>query len=119
MAGASLLYVEERYDYKMSLETSLSEISVYPHPIEIVLLFSAKASEGLDFADTYGRGVVITGLPFPPRMDPKVVLKMQYLDEMCRNKVSGMKVAAFVKFQFKVLSTLVRKLHLCSFNAVF
>ncbi|KAK7127973.1 hypothetical protein R3I93_020529 [Phoxinus phoxinus] len=50
-----------------------------------------KASEGLDFADTYGRGVVITGLPFPPRMDPRVVLKMQYLDEMCRNKISGVK----------------------------
>lgn len=50
-----------------------------------------KASEGLDFADTYGRGVVITGLPFPPRMDPRVVLKMQYLDEMCRNKTAGVK----------------------------
>uniref|UniRef100_A0A8C1H7Y8 Regulator of telomere elongation helicase 1 n=1 Tax=Cyprinus carpio carpio TaxID=630221 RepID=A0A8C1H7Y8_CYPCA len=45
-----------------------------------------KASEGLDFADTYGRGVVITGLPFPPRMDPRVVLKMQYLDQMCKKK---------------------------------
>ncbi|KAL8179725.1 UNVERIFIED_CONTAM: Regulator of telomere elongation helicase 1 [Gekko kuhli] len=41
-----------------------------------------KASEGLDFADKNGRGVVITGLPFPPRMDPRVVLKMQFLDEM-------------------------------------
>ncbi|XP_076973603.1 regulator of telomere elongation helicase 1 isoform X2 [Tamandua tetradactyla] len=41
-----------------------------------------KASEGLDFADSNGRGVVITGLPFPPRMDPRVVLKMQFLDEM-------------------------------------
>ena len=39
-------------------------------------------SEGLDFANNNGRAVVITGLPFPPRMDPKVVLKMQYLDEM-------------------------------------
>ncbi|KAM9430366.1 regulator of telomere elongation helicase 1 isoform 2-T2 [Salvelinus alpinus] len=48
-----------------------------------------KASEGLDFADTYGRGVIITGLPFPPRMDPRVILKMQYLDEMCRNKTPG------------------------------
>uniref|UniRef100_A0A671NSV4 Regulator of telomere elongation helicase 1 n=1 Tax=Sinocyclocheilus anshuiensis TaxID=1608454 RepID=A0A671NSV4_9TELE len=48
-----------------------------------------KASEGLDFADRYGRGVAITGLPFPPRMDPRVVLKMQYLDEMCKNKISG------------------------------
>ncbi|XP_062868551.1 regulator of telomere elongation helicase 1 [Trichomycterus rosablanca] len=50
-----------------------------------------KASEGLDFADTYGRGVIITGLPYPPRMDPRVILKMQYLDEMCRNKTSGVK----------------------------
>nr|XP_033818706.1 regulator of telomere elongation helicase 1 isoform X2 [Geotrypetes seraphini] len=41
-----------------------------------------KASEGLDFADVNGRGVIITGLPFPPRMDPRVVLKMQFLDEM-------------------------------------
>ncbi|KAI4825817.1 hypothetical protein KUCAC02_021483 [Chaenocephalus aceratus] len=50
-----------------------------------------KASEGLDFADTFGRGVVITGLPFPPRMDPRVVLKMQFLDEMCRKKAPGVK----------------------------
>ncbi|XP_054996073.1 regulator of telomere elongation helicase 1 isoform X2 [Sorex araneus] len=41
-----------------------------------------KASEGLDFADSNGRGVVITGLPYPPRKDPRVVLKMQFLDEM-------------------------------------
>ncbi|XP_043351971.1 regulator of telomere elongation helicase 1 isoform X18 [Dermochelys coriacea] len=43
-----------------------------------------KASEGLDFADMNGRGVIITGLPFPPRMEPRVVLKMQFLDEMKR-----------------------------------
>ncbi|KAM4608050.1 regulator of telomere elongation helicase 1 [Discoglossus pictus] len=43
-----------------------------------------KASEGLDFADCNGRGVIITGLPFPPRMDPRVLLKMQFLDEMRR-----------------------------------
>ncbi|XP_070696234.1 regulator of telomere elongation helicase 1 [Pempheris klunzingeri] len=50
-----------------------------------------KASEGLDFANTFGRGVVITGLPFPPKMDPRVILKMQFLDEMRRKKVPGMK----------------------------
>lgn len=43
-------------------------------------------SEGLDFSDNNGRAVVITGLPFPPRMDPKVVLKMKFLDEV---KVQG------------------------------
>ncbi|KAF6089258.1 regulator of telomere elongation helicase 1 [Phyllostomus discolor] len=41
-----------------------------------------KASEGLDFADRNGRGVVVTGLPYPPRKDPRVILKMQFLDEM-------------------------------------
>uniref|UniRef100_A0A3B4XXA5 Regulator of telomere elongation helicase 1 n=1 Tax=Seriola lalandi dorsalis TaxID=1841481 RepID=A0A3B4XXA5_SERLL len=50
-----------------------------------------KASEGLDFADTFGRGVIITGLPFPPRMDPRVILKMQFLDEMSRRKAPGVK----------------------------
>ncbi|XP_075702336.1 regulator of telomere elongation helicase 1 [Rhinoderma darwinii] len=47
-----------------------------------------KASEGLDFADCNGRGVIITGLPFPPRMDPRVILKMQFLDEMRRTQGS-------------------------------
>uniref|UniRef100_A0A665WG27 Regulator of telomere elongation helicase 1 n=1 Tax=Echeneis naucrates TaxID=173247 RepID=A0A665WG27_ECHNA len=50
-----------------------------------------KASEGLDFANTFGRGVIITGLPFPPKMDPRVILKMQFLDEMSRKKTDGVK----------------------------
>lgn len=41
-----------------------------------------QASEGLDFADMNGRGVIVTGLPYPPRMDPRVLLKMQFLDEL-------------------------------------
>ncbi|KAM4034072.1 regulator of telomere elongation helicase 1 isoform 2-T2 [Anomaloglossus baeobatrachus] len=48
-----------------------------------------KASEGLDFADCNGRGVIITGLPFPPRMDPRIILKMQFLDEMRQAKGSA------------------------------
>ncbi|XP_030569109.1 regulator of telomere elongation helicase 1 homolog [Drosophila novamexicana] len=39
-----------------------------------------KVSEGLDFADRNGRAVIITGLPFPPLKDPKVVLKRRYLE---------------------------------------
>ena len=31
-----------------------------------------QVSEGLDFADVNGRAVVVTGLPFPPKMDAKV-----------------------------------------------
>lgn len=39
-----------------------------------------KVSEGLDFVDANGRTVIITGLPFPPLKDPKIILKRQYLD---------------------------------------
>lgn len=31
-----------------------------------------KASEGLDFSDAAGRAVVLTGIPYPMKMDPKV-----------------------------------------------
>uniref|UniRef100_A0A3P8NIU7 Regulator of telomere elongation helicase 1 n=1 Tax=Astatotilapia calliptera TaxID=8154 RepID=A0A3P8NIU7_ASTCA len=48
-------------------------------------------SEGLDFADMFGRGVIITGLPFPPKKDPRVVLKMQFLDEMNQKNSVGQK----------------------------
>ena len=40
-----------------------------------------KISEGIDFADNNGRGVIITGLPFPLFTDARVILKRQYLDE--------------------------------------
>ncbi|KAL0808272.1 hypothetical protein Bca101_100764 [Brassica carinata] len=40
-----------------------------------------KVSEGLDFADSAGRAVVITGLPYARVTDPKVKLKREFLDE--------------------------------------
>ncbi|XP_055628054.1 regulator of telomere elongation helicase 1 homolog [Toxorhynchites rutilus septentrionalis] len=41
-----------------------------------------KVSEGLDFADMNGRAVMITGLPFPPLKDARVILKKKYLQEV-------------------------------------
>lgn len=35
-------------------------------------------SEGLDFADRAGRAVVVTGIPFAMKMDPKVFLFLYY-----------------------------------------
>lgn len=43
-------------------------------------------SEGLDFSDSNGRAVIITGLPYPSLADAKVRLKRQHLDEL-RNKL--------------------------------
>lgn len=39
-----------------------------------------KMSEGLDFSDIFGRAVMVVGIPFAPRNDPKVQQKMLYLD---------------------------------------
>ncbi|CAO1391915.1 unnamed protein product [Diamesa serratosioi] len=48
-----------------------------------------KVSEGLDFTDNNGRAVIITGLPYPPLLDPRVVLKKKYLDTN-RTKENGL-----------------------------
>ncbi|KAK4536964.1 hypothetical protein CDCA_CDCA10G2989 [Cyanidium caldarium] len=39
-----------------------------------------RLAEGLDFADQYGRTVVLIGLPFPSTTDPRVVLKRDLLE---------------------------------------
>ncbi|XP_057536046.1 regulator of telomere elongation helicase 1 homolog isoform X2 [Amaranthus tricolor] len=50
-----------------------------------------KVSEGLDFADQCGRAVVITGLPFATRTDPKVRLKREFLDEHVQDQTTAHK----------------------------
>ncbi|CAK9810667.1 Regulator of telomere elongation helicase 1 homolog [Anthophora quadrimaculata] len=49
-----------------------------------------KVSEGLDFANANGRAVLITGLPFPPLKDPRVILKQQYLEEIKSQNKEGL-----------------------------
>ncbi|KAG7673937.1 hypothetical protein Ndes2526B_g02593 [Nannochloris sp. 'desiccata'] len=39
-----------------------------------------KASEGLDFSDRAGRAVIITGIPYATRTDPKVQIKQDVLN---------------------------------------
>lgn len=49
-----------------------------------------KLSEGIDLGDNYCRAVIIVGLPYPARYDPKVILKQKYLDEN-NCKINGIK----------------------------
>ncbi|XP_022714945.1 regulator of telomere elongation helicase 1 homolog isoform X2 [Durio zibethinus] len=51
-----------------------------------------KVSEGLDFADHAGRAVVITGMPFAKRTDPKVRLKREYLNLQAQSPSEGCKM---------------------------
>ena len=55
-----------------------------------------QVSEGLDFADMNGRAVVITGLPYPPRMDPKVGQGEGHLRDTCSLATDSTKQAILV-----------------------
>ena len=55
---------------------------------------SFQVSEGLDFADMNGRAVIITGLPYPPRMDAKV--RMWFLESVERDKCIVMEACVYL-----------------------
>ena len=40
-----------------------------------------RISEGLDFSDNAARCVIIVGIPYPQMVDPRVVLKKDFLDK--------------------------------------
>lgn len=43
-----------------------------------------KVSEGLDFADKAGRAVIITGMPYAMKLDPKVPPRLRIFDCVLR-----------------------------------
>nr|CDS28821.2 regulator of telomere length splice variant; regulator of telomere elongation helicase [Hymenolepis microstoma] len=45
-----------------------------------------KVSEGLDLTDHTSRAVFIVGIAYPPREDPRIKIKMAFLDEQCFQK---------------------------------
>lgn len=44
-----------------------------------------KLSEGLNFADDLGRGVIVVGLPYPNRTSPELKERMRHLDDTLGN----------------------------------
>ena len=40
-----------------------------------------RISEGLDFSDNAARCVIMVGIPYPQMVDPRVVLKKDFLDK--------------------------------------
>ena len=54
---------------------------VYTRGAVIFGVCRGKISEGLDFSDEAARAVVLVGIPFPMLVDPKTILKKDYLDK--------------------------------------
>lgn len=60
-------------DYYASINDPITKGAIF------MAVCRGKVSEGLDFANANGRAVMITGIPFPPFMDSRIVLKRNYL----------------------------------------
>ena len=62
----------------------------------IIPTITKTTTSGIDFKDRKARLVAITGLPFPPYMDPRVQLNKKFLDE---NPQFGLKGQEWYKLQ--------------------
>ena len=71
LGGSMLMQASSQFpaaadDYAKKLKDPSSRGAIF------LAVCRGKVSEGLDFSDRAGRAVVITGLPYPMREDPKV-----------------------------------------------
>ncbi|KAE8709047.1 pentatricopeptide repeat-containing protein [Hibiscus syriacus] len=82
----SSLFPQAIEDYMTKLKDTSNSGAVF------FAVCRGKVSEGLDFADHAGRAVVITGMPFATRTDPKVRLKREYLDLQAQSPREGCKM---------------------------
>ncbi|XP_054261703.1 regulator of telomere elongation helicase 1 homolog isoform X2 [Macrosteles quadrilineatus] len=70
----SLAEVMKNYSESLEMEGSGGAV--------LLAVLRGKVSEGMDFADSQCRAVIITGLPYPPFRDLRVVLKREYMKNM-------------------------------------
>lgn len=94
---------KNKHELKQAMEKYYSDVEK-PSGGTFLAVCRGKVSEGLDFANDNGRAVVVIGLPFPPSkvcicfynfvlvilylilfQDPKVRLKMQFLEDLRAN----------------------------------
>ena len=67
--------------FKQVIEKYNAKVDEMTRGAILLAVCRGKVSEGIDFSDTRGRGVIITGLPFPSSKEPKIVLKQRFLDD--------------------------------------
>lgn len=56
---------------------------------DLPCLLLCKVSEGMDFSDSRARCVVVTGIPYAPAMDPKVMRINSYSSERDSSSAKG------------------------------
>jgi regulator of telomere elongation helicase 1 len=67
-------------DFEKVVKKYKSRISIGQGAI-LMCVYRGKASEGIDFRDSYARAVIAIGIPYPNLHDPQVELKKEFNDK--------------------------------------
>eukprot|EP00158_Paraphelidium_tribonemae_P007203 Partr_v1_DN28152_c0_g1_i2_m55324 putative helicase 1 len=84
---------KEKTEFGKAMETFYEKVN--DKTIKGAIFFAVcrgKASEGIDFSDTRGRAVVITGIPYPAFKDQRVTMKRQFLDDKHASNTRNSKI---------------------------
>jgi len=76
------LFIEPKMTTEISLVIREYDLAIRQPNSSGAILFAVcrgKVSEGIDFADSHCRSVVIIGIPYPPLFEPRIVLKKDFL----------------------------------------
>jgi regulator of telomere elongation helicase 1 len=98
------IFVEPRNSNELKEVIHDFENQIVLNPAQGAILFAVcrgKVSEGLDFADSKARAVIVTGIPFAPAYDPKVFKLREERKKKKKKKKKIKETYAFIKFKKK------------------
>ena len=83
------LQIEPRQSSHYPFVISAFYNDVYTKGSMIMGVCRGKLAEGLDFSDDAARVVIVVGVPYPLKVDPKTIMKQHYLNEIVRKEGKG------------------------------